>query len=65
MPEVAGYAGLNCDHLYPDCPSIAAIKHPICRGPLQPGDLVIGTVDPLGTDICGLCVRRWTGKAGI
>jgi len=64
MTGVAGYAGLNVDHLYKNCPSIAAIKHPICRGPLRPGDLVKGLVDPYGSDICGLCVRRWTSKNG-
>lgn len=48
MTGVPFWMGVAVDHLYPDC-----------QGAGRQG---VGTVDPLGTDICGRCVRRW--KAG-
>ena len=46
--ERPSWRGVTVDHLYPDCPSV---PKPAVRQP--------GFVDPLGTDICGLCLRRW------
>jgi len=42
------FRGVTVDHLYPDC---AACPKPAFR---QAGD-----VDTLGTDVCGLCLKRW------
>lgn len=50
-PGVEFFMGVGVDHLYADCPSL--------RGRKRKG---VGTVDPHGTDICGLCVRRWNRK---
>ena len=57
MSAHEAWMGLTVDHLYPDCPSRT-------RGEMRLrawgwwqkcSDLV----DPLGTDICGLCLHRW------
>ena len=64
------YLGNTVDHLYTNCPSLlrsarARVLYtgqdcPHCGG--QVPVRAIGKVDPLGTDLCGLCVRRWVTK---
>jgi len=59
------YGGVTCDHLYRDCPSL---QRSLRSGKAQRdgaawlGMLLAGTVDPLGTDVCGMCRHRWQRK---
>lgn len=58
------------DHLYPDCPALARTTPWHGWGRTFGGEhteggwprRALGDVDPLGTDICGLCRRRWQQK---
>lgn len=45
------FRGVTVDHLYAGCP---ACPKPAIRQQ--------GWVDPNGTDICGLCLKRWRNK---
>jgi hypothetical protein len=60
----SAFMGPLSDHLYPDCPPLqrseatTGVRYPGMRI----GEQCLGTVDPLGTDICGLCVHRWKRK---
>ena len=42
------FQGQTVDHLYPDCISV---PKPVVKQ--------LGMVDPSGSDICRICVRRW------
>ena len=50
------YAGLTCDHLYPDCPNRKRGETSLRRC----GWWEVGgpRLDPHGSDICGLCLHR-------
>jgi hypothetical protein len=58
------------DHLYPNCAALANTTP--WNGWGIVGDQyienagwprrAINNIDPLGTDVCGLCVRRWKAK---
>ncbi len=50
--EHEAYLGVTVDHLYPDCPALRLLG----------ARRTVGMVDPEGTDICGLCLRRWKAK---
>lgn len=60
MTEHEAYRGVGPDHLYPDCPplvrSVAAGIDPLVGSRLR------FSVDPLGSDVCGMCVWRWRRK---
>ena len=60
MRDHEAFRGVGPDHLYPDCPplvrSVLAGTDPLTGGRL------VGMVDPLGTDICGMCLYRWKRK---
>lgn len=51
------FAGLTCDHLYADCPNRLRAEESLrlCGW----WDVAGGGLDPLGSDVCGLCVARW------
>jgi hypothetical protein len=51
------YPGLTCDHLYDDCPSRQRGLPELRRYDMD----FVGAMglDPLGTDVCGMCVHRW------
>ena len=52
------WSGVTCNHLYLDCPSIARWRYsPFYQHGV--GRVLQGLVDPEGTDICGLCFKRW------
>jgi hypothetical protein len=71
-PDPVALLRASVDHLYPDCPLLRRI----CRGReprLLKGIALVqggrteewggdGLVDPLGTDICGLCQRWWRAR---
>ncbi len=65
MVTAVAYLGVSVDHLYLTCPGLAkAFGQPRCceRHPFSIGDKAIGTVDPLGPDICGWCRRVWLAR---
>lgn len=52
------FAGLTCDHIYANCPNRTRAEKSL----RECGWWDIGGVsgfDPHGTDVCGLCVRRY------
>jgi hypothetical protein len=67
MSEHEAFRGVYVDHLYRDCPSLTRAitkgSTPCCaKHKDRLGTRMWGTVDPLGTDICGMCVHRWKRK---
>lgn len=61
MAEVAAFGGTTVDHLYANCPNLQRAKpdRSLIHGETWVGQRLKGTVDPLGTDICGLCRHRY------
>jgi len=70
------YVGVTVDHLYPNCPSLVRA----CRRVVlhiegdglwgrRVGDPCPGEIDPLGSDVCGLCQirlkRKVSDEAGV
>jgi len=51
------WAGVTVDHLYEDCPSRARAEATLRAW--DEWDMCSEGIDPLGTDVCGLCRRRW------
>ncbi len=71
MSGHVAFVGVTVDHLYRDCPSLtratrAVVLHVESDGlwGRLPGDRCVAPVDPGGTDVCGLCYRRWKTKQG-
>lgn len=63
MTEHEAFGGVTVDHLYPDCPALlAATRRLPPDRDTWIGNRLFGTVDPEGSDICGLCRRRWETK---
>ena len=62
MAESTWWIGLSCDHLYESCPGrVRSLPELRLSGWDKQGR---GTVDPLGTDICGWCRRVWIARSG-
>lgn len=51
------WAGLTVDHLFADCPNRTRAEASLraCRW----WDVAGWGIDPLGSDVCGLCRHRW------
>ena len=65
MSQHEAFRGYTCDHLYLRCPAVQrAIGAPeALRYPdLAAGTRLEGTVDPLGTDVCGWCRSVYIAK---
>ncbi len=58
MSGHVAYAGRISDHLYQDCPALQRWKDSPYGSPGL-GRLLLGTVDPEGTDICLICFNVW------
>jgi hypothetical protein len=60
MAESTWWLGLTVDHLYETCPGrtrgLPELRQAGWDGPGR------GTVDPLGTDVCGWCRRVWIAR---
>lgn len=59
--QTTAYLGTVVDHLIPTCPGLRRSMA------AYPDDNIIGKkcvdlVDPLGTDLCGWCVRVWKAR---
>lgn len=50
------FAGLICDHLYEDCPNRRRGERQLRLADWW--SLSGPSIDPHGTDVCGLCVHR-------
>ncbi len=65
MSNHVAFVGVTVDHLYSDCPTLARTqKHSahVEHGGLwvrRVGDRCVDLIDPEGSDVCGLCYRRW------
>lgn len=61
--ESVWWFGQYVDHLFEGCPNrlrgMAELRR---HGHDRMG---LGTVDPLGTDICGWCRRVWVARNGV
>ena len=55
------FMGVTVDHLYRTCPGLIKAMTFRKGGSMLYGSKLFGTVDPLGTDVCGWCVRKWKG----
>jgi hypothetical protein len=62
MVEHEAFRGVTCDHLYQNCPGLNRSLS-LAGERFLVGVRLISTVDPLGTDICGWCVRKWMGRS--
>ncbi len=59
-PGVPWWFGVYVDHLYEECPARRrSLPELRLGGHDRQG---YGTVDPLGTDICGWCRRVWLAR---
>ncbi len=56
------FVGVTVDHLYRDCPALTRAIDAYRYGRPVVGDRCVDRVDPEGTDVCGLCHRRWKTK---
>jgi hypothetical protein len=54
------YKGYTCDHLYPDCPSLARVTD-AAKTRWGIGERLVGFINPAGGDVCMMCVHRWKG----
>jgi len=70
MTHVA-FIGVTVDHLYPDCPSLTNVTRRVVLHieddglwGRRVGDPCPGEIDPLGSDVCGLCLIRWKRRGG-
>jgi len=69
MSSHEAFIGVNCDHLYANCPSLTQAKRWLIvrdeEGNSSAHKVAVkclDQVDPEGSDICGLCRRRWETK---
>lgn len=58
--SVPWWFGLTTDHLYEGCPGRRRSLPELRRYGWDHQGL--GTIDPLGTDVCGWCVRVWKAR---
>jgi len=61
MAESIWWPGIAIDHLYETCPARRRSLPELERYDMPTGQ-GWGTVDPLGTDVCGWCVRVWKAR---
>lgn len=54
--------GLSADHLYDTCPARQRSLPELTRCYGDAAGRLVGSVNPLGTDACGTCVRVWRSR---
>ena len=60
-PSASWWFGIYTDHLYENCPARRRTVMPT-KQRIEWDKQGAGTVDPLGTDICGWCRRVWIAR---